>query len=280
MKFWYHHPAVHSESGVEFLQTPDGKLYCRVGSGGKYRPQGLVKQGDRVQIAGGFKVLLTKYFHSARQQVTFEPVEVAAGEGGPDAATELEVTAGGITGQLWLKRNDENYGIQQIFTPQGRLTLSFAYETLPLGFSLKLLKFTHGLNPGGMGDASFSSSVLLIDPLKNLHQQHEINMNEPLVYGRYTFYQSSFQESGEGKTASILTAAYDPGQFLKYLGCVMICLGTFLMFYVKVPLLQAIFRSRTADGRQSAPTTPSPPETFGGDSSPRELASSNYVQSR
>ena len=89
--------------------------------------------------------------------------------------------------------------MQQIFTPQGRLTLSFAYETLPLGFSLKLLKFTHGLNPGGMGDASFSSSVLLIDPLQNIHQQHEINMNEPLVHGRYTFYQSSFQESARRK---------------------------------------------------------------------------------
>ena len=37
---------------------------------------------------------------------------------------------------------------------------------------------------------------------------------------------------------STLTAAYDPGQFLKYLGSVMICLGTFLMFYVKVPLLK------------------------------------------
>ena len=31
VKFWYHHPAVRTESGVEFLQTPDGKLYCRVG---------------------------------------------------------------------------------------------------------------------------------------------------------------------------------------------------------------------------------------------------------
>ena len=56
VKFWYHHPAVNSESGVEFLQTPDGKLYCRVGSGGKYRPQGLVREGDRVEFAGGFKV--------------------------------------------------------------------------------------------------------------------------------------------------------------------------------------------------------------------------------
>ena len=283
VKFWYHHPAVHSESGVEFLQTPDRKLYCRVGSGGKYRPRGLVKEGDQVELAGGFTVQLTKYYRSARQEVTFEPVEVAQGENGPDAATELEVVAGGKTEQVWLKRNDENYGMQQIFTPQGRLTLNFAYETLPLDFSLKLLKFTHGLNPGGMGDASFSSSVLLIDPLRNTQRQHEINMNEPLFHGRYTFYQSSFQESAEGKAESILTAAYDPGQFLKYLGSVMICLGTFLMFFVKVPLLndvsQWIFRRRAAGDRNLA-ATPAPPDAAGGDSSSDELTSSTYAQSR
>ena len=85
-----------------------------------------------------------------------------------------------------------------------------------------------------MGDASFSSSVMLIDAVAtNLDEHHEISMNEPLVHGRYTFYQSSFQESGEGKTASILTAAYDPGQFLKYLGSIMICLGSAWMFYFR-----------------------------------------------
>jgi hypothetical protein len=284
VKFWYHHPALRSESGIEFLQTPDGKLYCRVGSGGKYRPRGQVKEGDRVEIAGGFKVLVTKYLRSARQEVTFEPIEVASGEGGPDAATEVEVTAGGKTTRVWLKRNDENYGMHQVFTPQGQLTLSFAYETLPLGFTLTLLKFTHGLNPGGMGDASFSSSVLLTDQLQSIHERHEINMNEPLVHGRYTFYQSSFQESAEGKAASILTAAYDPGQFLKYLGSVMICLGTFLMFYVKVPLLrvvsQWIFRSRAATERDSATAAAATPREAGGNSPLDELTTSSYAQTR
>ena len=30
VKFWYHHPAVTPEPGIEFLAAPDGKLYCRV----------------------------------------------------------------------------------------------------------------------------------------------------------------------------------------------------------------------------------------------------------
>jgi hypothetical protein len=272
VKFWYHHPAVHSESGVEFLQTPDGKLYCRVGNGGTYRGRGLVKEGDRVELAGGFKVQVAKYLRSARQDVTFAPVEVAPGESGPEAATQVEVTTGGKTEQIWLKRNDEAYGIGRIFTPQGLLTLTFVYETLPLDFSLKLLKFTHGLNPGRMGDASFSSSVLLLDPQRNIRQQREISMNEPLVHDRYTFYQSSFQESAEGKDASILTVAYDPGQFLKYLGSVLICLGCFLMFYVKVPLLavasQWIFRRRVGSKRELPPAAPSTPGEASDEHSP------------
>jgi hypothetical protein len=274
VKFWYYHPAASAESGIEFLQTPDGKLYCRVGSGGTYRARGLVKEGDRIEMDGGFKVTLARFLPSARQEVTFEPAEVAADENGPDAATEVEVTAGGKTQQVWLKRGDENYGMQEIFTSQGKLTLSFGHEYLPLDFSLKLLKFTHGLNPGRMGDASFTSSVLLIDPHRNIRQPREINMNEPLTYGRFTFYQSNFQEMPDGKDASTLTAAYDPGQFLKYLGSLMICLGTFLMFYVRVPLLkrasQLIFRRRVTAASAPQPTGFSRPDEPSGEPSRSE----------
>jgi hypothetical protein len=74
-------------------------------------------------------------------------------------------------------------------------------------------------------------------------------MNEPLSHGKYTFYQSSFQELGGGKSASILSVAYDPGRTLKYLGSLMICLGIGVMFYVKLPALANIPARRTKRGR-------------------------------
>ena len=111
------------------------------------------------------------------------------------------------------------------------MAIGLGYERLPLGFELKLVKFRHGKNPGQMGDASFASTVELVDRAKGIDQQRTISMNEPLVYGKYTLYQSSFQETPEGKQASTLTVACDPGRLLKYLGSLMICGGALLMFF-------------------------------------------------
>jgi hypothetical protein len=55
-------------------------------------------------------------------------------------------------------------------------------------------------------------------------------MNEPLVYGKYTLYQSSFQETAEGAQTSSLTVACDPGRWFKYVGSLMICGGGLVMF--------------------------------------------------
>ena len=54
--FWYHHPATEAAPGAQFVQTPDGKLYCRVGIDGKYRPRGAVREGDTIDIADAVAV--------------------------------------------------------------------------------------------------------------------------------------------------------------------------------------------------------------------------------
>ena len=61
-KFWYHHPAVTAATGVEFLQTPDGKLYCRVGENGVYQPRGEVKEGDRIALSADRQLALCATF--------------------------------------------------------------------------------------------------------------------------------------------------------------------------------------------------------------------------
>lgn len=231
VKFWYHHPAGSAESGAEFVRAPDGKLYCRVGMGGKHHARGEVKAGDQIELAAGFKVALLDYLPRARRQVTFAPVELAPGEtGGPEPAVQVEVTVAGTTEQLWLRRNDQQYGFRKFPTAEGALTLLFEYEYRPLGFSLKLHDFQREPNPGRMGNASFRSSVQLTDLDQEIDEKREISMNQPLVHGKFSFYQSSYQELPDGREASILTAAYDPGRFLKYLGSLMLCVGTCIMF--------------------------------------------------
>jgi len=234
VKFWYHHPHVPVPSGAEFLQTPDGKLYCRVGIDGERRLHGEVREGDRIQLAEGSEALVVRHLPHARQEVRFYAMEPAAGESeGPEAAALVELAAKEKTQQVWLKRGDQQHGLRKIETPPGPLLVSFGYEQIPLGFSLKLLDFKRGMNPGEMGVASFASHVQLVDTAQGINRNEVISMNSPLVHGKYTFYQSSYRDLPDGREVSVLSVAYDPGRFLKYLGSLMICVGIFLMICMK-----------------------------------------------
>ncbi|HUT13970.1 MAG TPA: hypothetical protein VMY42_26005 [Thermoguttaceae bacterium] len=251
VKFWYHHPAISAPEGAEFLHVPDGRLYCRVGQDGSYRAHGEVKSGDRIETAADVTVSIVEYFPHAREQVTFEPVELEPGESSLlEAAALVQVTAEGATRHVWLQRDGRQYGFRWILTPEGPVRLTLGYEQLPLGFSLKLVDFTRGKNPGQMmGDASFVSSVQLVDAEREIDEQHEISMNRPLTHGRFTFYQSRCDTLSDGRDASYLTAAYDPGRLLKYFGSVMLCVGIFVMCFMKAYLSRKTSsRSKAAAG--------------------------------
>jgi hypothetical protein len=231
VKFYYHHPAMDVPSGAEFLQTPDGKIHGRVARDGKYESRGEVKPGQRLETAAGFGVTVQQYIPHAEKRLSFRPIELAGGEtNGPEAAALIEVSAWGTTREIWLMRFDPEHGKRTVETAERPLDVSFGYGELKLDFSLKLLDFERGLNPGGMGNASFASSVTLTDEPQGIHEEaHRISMNEPLTHGKYTFYQSSYRGLGDGREMSILSVAYDPGRFLKYLGSLMICFGTLVM---------------------------------------------------
>ncbi|NUQ64710.1 MAG: cytochrome c biogenesis protein ResB [Pirellulales bacterium] len=256
--FWYHHPAVKPQAGTQFLQTPDGKLYARSAGGETYESRGEVKSGDTIATTAGFQVKLIDYLTHAAQETVFRPVTLARGESsGPEAAVLVEITAGGKSQQVWLKRNDDNLGFRVLESPEGSLAIAYSYERVPLDFSLKLHDFQRSSNPGGMGDASFASSVQLIDKAQKTDAKRMITMNEPLVHGKYTFYQSGFHELPD-KDATVLTVAYDPGRFLKYLGSLMICVGVFFMFYTKANLTRKLWNAAIGrwTNRQSKISSP------------------------
>ena len=239
VKFWYCHPAVTPEPGIEFLAGPNGKLYCRVISDGKYQPRGEVKEGDRIDTWAHSFVSIAKFLPHARQDASFSPVEVTSAESaGPEAAAQIEITAGGAAQQLWLQRGGEDQLPQVIRTKAGNLAISFVYDTIPLGFALRLVKFTRGVNPGGMGDASFTSTVQVLEGSREVRDEAEISMNQPLVHGKFTFYQSGMLPGDDDAVrGTMLTVAHDPGRLAKYLGCLMICLGSCMMFLKKATFL-------------------------------------------
>jgi len=227
-------PAVSPQTGMEFFQTPDRKLYCRVFSSGKYQSRGEVAVGDEIEAFAGFKVHLLEHLPHAAEEMAFQPAEVKPGDDEkPEAAALFEIAVEGETHQAWLQRAGRQHGFKRIQTSKGPIDLSFGYAERPLGFALKLVDFTRGMNPGGMGDASYASTVQLEDESEGFSPEREISMNEPLTHGKFTFYQSGFDRTGDGRDVSRLSVAYDPGRFLKYAGSLMICAGTFVMFYWK-----------------------------------------------
>jgi len=232
VRFFYHHSAVPVQKAVEFFQTPDGKLSCRVGDGTRYKPHGAVNKGGLIETSAGYSVRLLQHVRSARQQRTFESVEYdPEWRRTPEAAARFEVSVGDKTYEMWLQRGGGEHGFYMVQTPKGKMEFVFGYTRAPLGFSVKLNKFTREFNPGGMGDASYSSEVEVIDESDS--QDRKISMNEPLEHGKFTLYQSGFPTTADGRQMSTLTAAYDPGRYLKYAASVLICLGAFVMFYLR-----------------------------------------------
>ena len=255
VKFWYHHPAVTPEAGTQFLQTPDGKLHYRVIAKGKIGPHGEAKEGNRIPVTDQLGLSIVKYLPHARQKINFLAVHATDNETSAlESAVLVKVEAGGEAREVWLKRGDPEYGYQELSTPEGPIAIAFGYETLPLGFSLKLVEFRHEMNPGMMGDASFTSSIRVIDKAHNVDTPAEIAMNQPLVYGGFRFCQSSYGGSESGKQTSVLTVASDPGRLLKYFGCYMTCFGVFVVFYgklIRLFITALVRRCRAASSRST-----------------------------
>jgi hypothetical protein len=189
--------------------------------------------------------------------VTYVSVDAADNDDAQsaDAAILVRVGVGPSSEDTWLEKTDKDdpaFHLRRLSTPKGPLELSFTSEQTPLDSSIRLLAFSRGLNPGGMGNASFASSVEVVDQDRGISEKREISMNEPLTFGRFTFYQSSFFNLPDGRNASVLTAACDPGRWLKYAGSVLTCAGMLIVFVLS---MTATFRGWVSAGRDRTELT-------------------------
>ena len=91
-----------------------------------------------------------------------------------------------------------------------------------LPFQIELLDFKKVLHPGTNIAKSYSSEINLID--KNVLRKVLIQMNEPLRYKGYTFYQASFIEDGL-KQSTVLATVKNHGRLFPYISTVIMCIG-------------------------------------------------------
>lgn len=193
--------------------------------------QGFIKEGESVKTAWmdlEFRVL--RYFPKASVRWDIErssrphPMTVAA----------LKVKHQGV--DSWLVAND----YLKIFTDKNVYLFSYMNKRVELPIHLQLLDFQKTNYPGSMRAMAYKSHVSfgpekeLGDEVPSKNQEAFIAMNEPLKANGYYFYQASFEENQVGQVqASILSVNQDPGRILKYVGSLIMCLGTIMLFYFR-----------------------------------------------
>jgi hypothetical protein len=260
VKFWYHHSGLTAIPGAVFVQTPQGRLYCRPVVDGRFEPARAVQVGERVALGGQFAITVLQHLPRARQDVRFLPVESATERAAEaEAAALIELTYEGQSRQVWLQRNDPQYGFQRIFTEHGWIELTCDYDTVPLGYTLELRELKRDSQAESAEPTLLATVLRVQDPSAGLDQVRQVASNEPLVHGKFTIRPSGFQSLPLHPEVVTFTAVYDPGRWFKYTGGLLIGAGGL------VGLVTQIFRLRRKSRVVALPATSTATE-------PRRLA--------
>lgn len=253
-------PKVNGKFGqIEVLAGPDGKLHYRVFGRGKekvseLRGAGSLAKGELIPAFGGqpnmpmtINFRLEEYLPSAIGKEICEPVVLPKGQMGEGIPASLvEMTVGDVTKEFWIRRS----GSLDPPRPQAEVFGGSIYEIAydvdrkPLGFDIKLDDFEVGFEPGTESATKFVSKVRLNDPSEGIKDKpYTISMNEPMDHRGFTFYQMRYiamqdPRTGQrtGQFQSVFQVGIDPGRTIKYLGSLLIVLGTFLQFYMRAGL--------------------------------------------
>jgi hypothetical protein len=116
----------------------------------------------------------------------------------------------GMPKPIELTYNDKKY------------TLIFGKEQSTLPFSIHLKDFVKDDYQGTSMARNYHSDIIIKDA--DLEWETRIEMNKPLRYKGYTFFQSSFDQSA-GEEISILSVVKNEGWLFPYIGTIVLGLG-------------------------------------------------------
>ena len=188
--------------------------------------EGKVRAGESVETGWmGLTFRLLKYLPHATQN--FKPMEVA--RSGDDIQSAIQVEFNGKP--FWMMLNSN----LKFFTDSQVYYFGYVNRAIKLDFDIALKDFQVGRYQGTNRAATYASDVFVIGKDREPQGPIHIAMNEPLYHEGFTFYQASFSEDeNTGRpTTSVLSVNRDPGRWIKYLGSLMIVLGSILLFYFR-----------------------------------------------
>lgn len=223
---------------IQFRKRKDGSLEYKAFSKKGGEKTGIVRVSGKQDVElntgwggpmGPVQLVVKAWFPQAENSSYFKKSRTQFGQNAPPPAIWIRALDGGSG--VWLGRDQE----VEFFSQGQRLRIFYTARRLALPFSLFLDQFSIQTYPGTSNPASYSSQVKVVgakglDP----NQKITISMNEPLEWGGYTFYQSSYIPGVPRPITSVFSVNRDPGRFLKYLGSIFIVLGSTMLFAVKV----------------------------------------------
>lgn len=195
---------------IEVIVAPDGKLYARFTTGGAPAAATPLPLGTAIDTPWpSTKLVVRRFLSHARQEWKMKPV-VPVREKRTEAV-RIRLVLGGHTEEAWIAK----YSPQQVNVGQDRYTLIYSDRSLPLGFSLRLDRFTITTYPGTGRPRTFESRITVQDSAGK--RDYLISMNNPAKVGRYHLYQSSYKFAGSQRI-SYLSVSWDPGQPIVFAG--------------------------------------------------------------
>jgi cytochrome c biogenesis protein ResB len=145
----------------------------------------------------------------------------------------------GVQGQMMVAEGETSHTfyLEQL----DRATLETVYrDTRELPFQLHCRSFDQVFYPGSGMTRMFRSQVNAWMTGQRDTLRYDIVLNHPLVYDGYKISQASFTTLDDGKQATVLGVAYDPGVNVLYVGGGLLVLGMAGIFFVK-PYLKRKF---------------------------------------
>lgn len=226
-----------SANAIVFVVGPDGKLHARVDTaGGKPRVDPVeIGKSTATGWRMNFQYTVTDFVPRAQalhEYKEFKSPRGVMGGGGFPPAIHLTVEGVDDPGPYWLGQGEA------LTLPRGKgqeaAQLAYNLKTVDIGFSVKLLDFEVGFDPGTRNPATYTSKVSVDDAKHQQQFDATITMNEPMLHNGLTFFQASFSQ-GEGAETSIFQVAHDPGVPVKYAGSILLCLGLAAYVFARQP---------------------------------------------
>lgn len=224
---------------LAFTPQPDGSLKYWAKGSDEHVVEGNLKSNEIVGKLlepgwkGGVHVTLLDWIPHAVSHTNYKLSRMLYGKEAPPSAIHVKAVPFGP--------GMESIGPTEVWLGMGdRATLHLEKQEMDIGyfprrsilpFSIKLDRFSVEHYEGTVDPSSYASRVTVID--QGGQKPVTISMNEPLDHQGYTLYQASYEDGQPRPVTSIFAINRDPGRIWKYLGSLLIVIGTFMLFAMK-----------------------------------------------